>query len=126
MGGKVIQFPGSRAWNLRKIEEIIESKLIHDDPAVLLAMKEELKHLVAKYYDDREFEVVLPLPPGLSPEQFHEIEESFQRVFLEQNERLVKRAQDIFLDLCLARLQVCELRVRLRAGEGQDPEPSAK
>ncbi len=122
MGGKVIQFPGSRTWNLKKIEEIIETRLTHNNPEVLDEMKEELKSLVEKYYDDREFEVVLPLPQGLSPEQFKEIEENFQRVFHQHNERLVKRAQDIFLDLCLARLQVCELKVRLKTG-GSDHQP---
>lgn len=121
MGGKVIQFPGSRTWNLKKIEEIIETRLTHDDPEVLDEMKAELKSLVARYYDDRDFEVVLPLPKGLDEQQVREIEESFQRVFFEHNERMVKRAQDIFLDLCMAKLQACELKVRLK---GKQPPQS--
>lgn len=115
MAGDVIQFPGAKSWNLKKIEEIINAKLTHENPDVLNELKAELKTVISKYYEEKDFEVRLQLPSGLTESQIQELEENFQNVFTEHHGALIKKAQAIFLDLCLAKLEVCELRASLRA-----------
>jgi hypothetical protein len=119
MAAKVIQFPGAKSWNLQKIDTLIEERLVHGNPEVLRELKLELKALVAKYYDDQEVVLRLPLPEGLSAAQVQEIEEQFHQVFQAYHEGLVKQTHAIFLDLCLAKLEICELRQALKE---QDPD----
>ncbi len=113
MADKVIQFPGIRSWNIKKIEELIDSKLTHDNPKVLNCLKEEIKNLVLKYYDDKEIVFKIPLPVGLTGEQARTIEESFHHAFTEYHEELRKQTHAIFLDLCLSKLENCELKYSL-------------
>ncbi len=96
MADKVIQFPGIRSWNIKKIEELIDSKLTHDNPKVLNCLKEEIKNLVLKYYDDKEIVFKIPLPVGLTGEQARTIEESFHHAFTEYHEELRKQTHAIF------------------------------
>ncbi len=114
MSGKVIQFPGGKTWNLKKIEELIEQKLTHGDPEVLQELKEEIKTLIHRYYDDKEVVLRLPIPEGLTPEQIQAIEENFNKIFQQHHENLVKQTHAIFLDLCLSKLEICELRHSLK------------
>ncbi len=119
MAGKVIQFPGTKTWNLKKIEEIIEKTLTHEKPEVLEELKFEIKALVEKYYEDREVVLRLALPEGLNAEQVQEIEVNFNRIFQEYHDNLVKQTHAIFLDLCLAKLEICELRYALKEQDQQ-------
>ncbi len=106
---KVIQFPRSTRRISQLVDEIIETRLSHSSPQVLNCLKRELRGLVEKYYNGEEFASTLVLPAGLSDSQFKTIEQSFQRVFLEHNERFTQRSNAMFLDLCLAKMKVCEL-----------------
>ncbi len=110
MADKVIQFPGIRSWNIKKIEELIDAKLSHDNPQVLSCLKEEVKGLVQKYYDEKEIVFQIPLPAGLTEEQARTIEESFHQAFTDYHEELRRQAHAIFLDLCLSKLENCELK----------------
>ena len=106
---KVIQFPRSTRRVSQLVDEIIESRLSHSNPQVLDCLKRELRELVEKYYNGEEFASTLVLPAGLSDAQFQTIEQSFQRVFQEHNERFTQRSNAMFLDLCLAKMKLCEL-----------------
>ncbi len=112
MSAKVIQFPKSKHRATRMVDEVIESKLSHKDPQTLACLKVEMKKLVDKYFDERELEATLMLPPDLTEEQFLFIKQSFEQVFNEHSERLIRRANALFLDLCLAKMEVCELRIQ--------------
>ena len=110
MCAKVIQFPKSKTRASQLVDEVIESKLPHKDPETLRCLKVEMKKLVDKYFDEREMEATLMLPPDLTEAQFLFIKQSFEEVFNEHSERMIRRANALFLDLCLAKMEVCELR----------------
>ena len=111
MSAKVIQFPKTKNRATQLVDEVIEKKLSHKDPEILSCLKVEMKKLVEKYFDEREMEATLMLPPDLTEEQFLFIKQSFETVFNEHSDRMIRRANSLFLDLCLAKMEVCELRV---------------
>lgn len=107
---KVIPFPQHRNQPAQLVDEIIDLRMGHKHPAILECLKKEMKILLNKYYSTEEATASLILPVDLTEEQFQFIEQNLQKIFKEQNNRTAKRANDLFLDLCLSRMTICELR----------------
>jgi septum formation topological specificity factor MinE len=117
MAAKIIQFPRSRERVSKLVDEILETRLTHSNPDVLLCLREELKELIEKYFPSEEFTATLILPGDLTEAQFKTIEENFQAVFQEHNDRMIRRANALFFDLCLSRMAICELRHKPQDGK---------
>lgn len=113
---KIIPFPQAPKNLSQIVEDILDTRLAHRDPAVLRCLKKELRRLVEKFFTSEEFAATLVLPPDLSEEQFRMIEKNFQQVFQAHNDQLVRRTNALFLELCLSRMTICEL-------EQQNPPP---
>jgi hypothetical protein len=110
MTAKIIQFPRSRERVSKLVDEILETRLTHHNPAVLRCLRQELKELVEKYFPAEDFSATLILPGDLTEAQFKIIEENFHSLFQEHNDRMIRRANALFFDLCLSRMAICELR----------------
>ena len=107
---KIIPFPETRKHASSLVDDIIDLRMGHKHPAVLDCLKKEMKNLVLKYFNNEEISASLILPADLTEDQFQMIEQSFKKTFQEHNNRMVNRANDLFLDLCLSRMTICELR----------------
>ena len=116
---KIIPFPQAAKKVSQIVAEILETQLTHRNPQVLHCLKKELKGLVEKHFGDEEFAATLNLPADLSEEQFNRIERDFQQIFQLHNDQLVCRTNALFLDLCLSRMAICELKY-------QNPPPQEK
>jgi len=81
MTAKIIQFPRSRERVAKLVDEILETRLTHRNPEVLLCLRRELKELIEKYFPSEEFTATLVLPGDLTETQFKTTEENFHRVF---------------------------------------------
>ena len=110
MAAKIIQFPRSRERVSKLVDEILETRLTHSNPDVLRCLRNELKELIEKYFPAEDFTATLILPGDLTEEQFKFIEKNFHSVFQEHNDRMIRRANSLFFDLCLSRMAICELR----------------
>ncbi len=110
MSAKVIQFPNANERIAQMIDEIVDAKLTHDNPQVLDCLKVEMKTLVEKYFTGEDVPATLVLPPDLSDEQFNMIEKNFIQIFQQHNEQMLRQTNAMFLDLCLAKLNICELK----------------
>lgn len=111
---KIIPFPQVNNQTWQMVDDIIDVRMKHKHPAVLECLKKEMKGLVAKYFSKNEVSASLILPADLTEEQFKLIEQNVQKVIQEQNNRAAKRANELFLDLCLSRMTICELRHQLQ------------
>jgi hypothetical protein len=107
---KIIPFPQASETVSKIVDEILETKLNHRNPQVLRCLKKELQGLVTRFFVAEEFSATLILPPDLSDEQFHTIERNMQRIFQQHNDQLVSRTNALFLELCLSRMAICELK----------------
>lgn len=112
MSAKILQFPRSPARVAKLVDEILETRLTHHNPDVLRCLRQDLKGLIEKYFPSEDFSATLLLPGDLNETQFKAIEENFHAVFQEHNDRMIRRANDLFFDLCLARMTICELKNR--------------
>jgi len=110
MSAKIIQFPRSNERVSQLVDEILETRLSHSDPDVLRCLRGELKTLIEKYFPGEEFSATLALPNDLSEAQFKAIEENFRSVFQDHSDRMIRRVNSLFFDLCLSRMTICELR----------------
>ena len=108
--GKVIQFPQPKKRVSELVDDIIENRMLHRDPEVLDCLKGEMKRLVERYFSGDEFTATLLLPPDLTDEQFQTIEKNFRQTFHEHNDRMLQRANAMFLELCMARMAICEFK----------------
>lgn len=113
---KIIPFPQAPKKLSQIVDDILDTRLSHRDPAVLRCLKKELRGLVEKFFTSEEFAATLVLPPDLSEEQFRMIEKNFRQIFQDHNDKLVRRTNALFLELCLSRMTICEL-------EQQKPGP---
>lgn len=111
---KIIPFPQTHNQAARLVDNIIETRMGHKHPAVVKCLKQEIKVLLKKYYSHQETATSLILPADLTEKQFSLVEQSMQKLFLEQNQLSTSRASDLFLDLCLSRMTICELRHQLQ------------
>lgn len=110
----IIPFPNRRKQTGELVEEIIATKMPHKDPAIRNCLKTEMTELVKKYFTGEEFSLSLVLPPDLNDEQFSQIEQGIKNTVSEHNHKLSQRTNQMFLDLCLSRMVVCELRHQLQ------------
>jgi|GEM_PF-1202955 len=110
MAAKIIQFPPSGERVSKLVDEILETRLTHHDPDVLSCLRQELKVLIEKYFPAEDFTATLILPGDLTDAQFKMIEGNFHSVFQEHNDRMIRRANELFFDLCLSRMMICELK----------------
>lgn len=108
--GKVIQFPQPKKRVAQLVDDILESRLRHRNPEVLNCLRQEMKQLVERYFSGEDFTATLLLPADLTDEQFKSIEKNFQQTFEEHNDRMIRRANAMFLDLCMSRMSICELK----------------
>ncbi len=106
---KIIPFPNAPKKMSQIVDEILESRMTHRNPAVLRCLKKELKILVEKHFNGEKFSATLVLPPDLSDGQFRSIEHNFQALFKKHNQQMLKRTNALFLDLCMSRMAFCEL-----------------
>ena len=117
MAAKIIQFPRSGERVSKLVDEILETRLTHRNPDVLRCLRVELKDLIEKYFPSEEFTATLVLPGDLTEDQFQTIEKNFHSVFQEHNDRMIRRANELFFDLCLSRMAICELRHQPPSGK---------
>ena len=111
---KIIPFPQARKQMPQMVDDIIDLRMGHKHPAVLECLKGEMKMLLEKYFSREEINASLILPGDLTDKQFQKIEQGLQKIFQEQNNRTADRGNDLFLDLCLSRMAICELRHQLQ------------
>jgi len=111
---KVIPFPQSRKQADQMVEQIIAERMPHKPPQVLSCLKVEMTELIRKYFNDQEMSLTLMLPNDLSEEQFHMIEQGVQKTIGEHNQLMSQRSNKLFLDLCMSRMIICELRYELQ------------
>ena len=107
---KVIPFPNINKQTSDMVEKIISARMPHKHPEVLKCLKMEMTELVRKYFTGKELALSLELPRDLSDEQFTTIEQGIQKTIGEHNHHMNKRTNQLFLDLCLSRMTICELR----------------
>jgi len=106
---KIIPFPQATKNVSQIVEEILETRLTHNNPQVLRCLKRELQSLVERFFVTDEFSATLVLPADLNAEQFQLIERNLQEIFQQHNDQLVRRTNALFLELCLSRMTICEL-----------------
>lgn len=111
---KVIPFPSARKQANELVDEIISRRMSNKDPEVLECLKVEMTDLVKKYFSGKDLTLSLVLPRDLSDEQFATIEESVKRTIDDNNRLLNQRTNQLFFDLCLSRMAICELRHQLQ------------
>lgn len=110
MAAKVIPIADKQKSLDQIIDEAMQRKPAHDHPRVQACLKREVAALVKKHYSHTPVDIALQLPTDLSPEQSSTIRDDVTRVFHEHNERMIQRSNAIFLDLYLAKLELCELK----------------
>jgi septum formation topological specificity factor MinE len=110
---KVIPFPNTHKQTSDMVEEIISIRMAHKHPEILSCLKSEMTELVKKYFNGEELSLSLELPRDLSDEQFTTIEQGIQKTISDHNRQMNNRANQLFLDLCISRMAICELRHRL-------------
>lgn len=110
MAAKIIQFPSTPKRVSKLVDEILETRLTHRNPEVLRCLRRELKVLIEKYFPAEDFTATLILPGDLTDAQFKTIEENFRSVFQEHNDRMIRRANALFLELCISQMRICELQ----------------
>lgn len=111
---KVIPFPNVHKRASDMVDEIISQRMPDKHPAVLKCLKTEMTELVKKYFSGEEHALSLVLPRDLSDEQFSLIEQGIKDAISDHNQRMNSRANQLFLDLCLSRMTICELRHQLQ------------
>lgn len=111
---KVIPFPNLHKHTSDMVEEIIASRMPHKHPDILKCLKIEMTELVKKYFTNKELSLSVELPRDLSEEQFTAVEKGIQKTIAEHNRWTNRRTNQLFLDLCMSRMTICELRHQLR------------
>ena len=111
---KVIPFPNTQKNTRDMVEEIIAERMSHKHPEILKCLKTEMTELVKKYFGGEELALSIELPRDLNDEQFSIIEEGIQKTIGDHSRHMNKRANQLFLDLCLSRMAICELRHQLQ------------
>jgi len=107
---KIIPFPNVRKQASEMIEEIISTRMPHKHPDVLKCLKTEMTELVQTYFGGEELAFSLVLPRDLNDEQFTLIEQGIKDTISDHNQQMNMRINQLFLDLCLSRMTICELR----------------
>ena len=111
---KVIPFPKVRKQASQMVEQIINERMPHKPPEVLDCLKMEMTELVKKYFSDQDLALSLVLPNDLSEEQFNMIEKGIQETIGDHNQRMNNRANQLFFELCISRMAICELRYQMQ------------
>lgn len=111
---KVIPFPNLHRKTSNMIEEIIATRMPHKHPDIVKCLKIEMTELVKKYFTDKEISLSLELPRDLSDEQFTAVEKGIQKTIAEHNRWMSHRTNQLFLDLCMSRMTICEMRHQLQ------------
>ena len=111
---KVIPFPNLHKQTSDMVEEIILAKMPHKHPEVVKCLKFEMTELVKKYFTGQELSLSLELPRNLSDEQFNTVEEGVKKAIAEHNRWMNSRTNQLFLELCMSRMTICELRHQLQ------------
>jgi hypothetical protein len=111
---KIIPFPNIQKQTSEMVEEIISTRMPHKHPDILRCLKIEMTDLVKKYFTGEELSVSIELPRDLSDEQFSFIEQGIQKTIGDHNQQMNKRTNQLFLDLCMSRMTICELRHQLQ------------
>jgi len=110
MSAKVIPFAKDQKSIKDIVNEAVSANLSHLEPQVLHCLKGEVEKMLEKHFNGEPPEMTIQLPSDLTEEQFLQIRNNFDKVFHEHNERMIQRANAIFLDLYLSRLEYCELK----------------
>ncbi|SHJ38380.1 hypothetical protein SAMN02745165_02258 [Malonomonas rubra DSM 5091] len=111
---KVIPFPESRKQAGKIVDQIIAERMPHKPPEILRCLKIEMTDLIRKYFSDQEMTLSLVLPNDLTEEQFRIIEHGIQETIGDHNKRMSQRSNQLFFDLCMSRMMICELRYELQ------------
>lgn len=111
---KIIPFPNGRKQASQLVEEIISTRMPDKPPEILQCLKSEMTELVKKYFTDKEAALSLTLPQDLNDEQFTLIEQSVKQAIGDHNRQMNSRANQLFFELCLSRMTICELRYQLQ------------
>ncbi len=110
MSAKILPFAKDKKSIKDIVNEAVSSNLSHLNPQVLQCLKGEVEKMLEKHFTGEPPEMTIQLPSDLSNEQFMQIKGNFDKVFQEHNERMIQRANEIFLDLYLSRLEYCQLK----------------
>ncbi len=98
----------------KDIREIVDAAfkehLRHLKPEVSNCLRSELEVLLHKHFDHETPELTLTLPQDLSENQFESIRHNFRNVLEAYNDLVTERANALFRDLYLARLEICQLK----------------
>lgn len=111
---KIIPFPNTRKQTSEMVEEIISARMPHKHPAIQKCLKTEMTELLKKYFTGEELSISLVLPRDLSEDQFDKIEQGIKETIGDHNQQMNHRVNQLFLDLCLSRMAICELRHQLQ------------
>lgn len=110
MSAKIIPFSKEKKTIKDIVNEAVSANLSHLEPQVLQCLKGEVERMLEKHFSGEPPELTIKLPSNLNEEQFHQIKSNFDSAFQEHNERMIQRANEIFLDLYLSRLEYCQLK----------------
>ncbi len=92
------------------VDAAFEEHLRHLKPEVSSCLRSELEVLLHKHFDHETPELTLTLPQDLSETQFELIRHNFRNVLEAYNDLVTARANLLFRDLYLARLEICQLK----------------
>ena len=110
MSAKILPFAKDKKSIREIVNEAVSNNLSNLNPQVLQCLKSEVEKMLEKHFTGDPPEMTIQLPSGLNDEQFMQIKSNFDKVFQEHNEHMIQRANEIFLDLYLSRLEYCELK----------------
>ncbi len=111
---KIIPFPNSRKLAGEMVEEIIATRLSHQPPEIRQCLKTEMTGLIQKYFSSPELALSLILPSDLNEKQFLQIEQGIRDAITTHHQQMNQRANQLFFELCLSRMTICELRHQLQ------------
>ena len=93
------------------IDSAFKDQCGHLSPRGEASLKAELEELIRKHYEHVAApEMTLTLPQNLSEEQLACIRTNVKKAFRQYNEQMSRRLNEVFLDLYLARMEICELK----------------
>lgn len=111
---KIIPFPNLHKQASDMVDEIISARMPHKHPDIQKCLRTEITELVKKYFSGEDLGLSLVLPQDLSEQQFSQIEQGIKETINDHNRKMSSRANQLFLDLCLSRMAICELRHKLQ------------
>ena len=111
---KVIPFPNVHKQASEMVEDILTSRMPDQPPEIRHCLKIEMTKLVKKYFSEPEHALSVVLPRDLNDEQFSMIEQGIRKTIDDHSRHMRNRSNQLFFDLCMSQMAICELRYQLQ------------